>query len=94
ARPCGLLDADGQTPAELVGFVRGMGVRDGVLGLAMAFAPGAAAKRTATWARVCADLADAAFLGGALPDRSVRGKVAMVAGGWAALTALSARTLR
>jgi hypothetical protein len=91
-KPSGLLRGDKPEPEQET-FVRTLGVRDLASGVAMAFAPGRAAMRTAIAVRVASDLGDLAVLGSALRGKPERTKVMAVAGGWGALCALSALTV-
>ncbi len=92
-RPSGMLRGGAPEPEQET-FVRTLGIRDLASGVAMALAPTRAAMRTAIAVRVASDLGDLAVLGQALKDRPERAKVMAVAGGWAALCALSALTTR
>lgn len=94
AAPCGLTDTDGRTPGEVAVLCRGIGTRDVVSGLAMTMARDTPALRQAIAVRVASDAGDAALFGTLLPDSRARSKAACVAGGWAALCALSALTVR
>jgi hypothetical protein len=89
--PSGMLRGDRPEPEQET-FVRTLGVRDLASGLAMAFAPGRSAMRTAIAVRVVSDLGDLVVLGRALRGKPERTKVMAVAGGWAAVCALSALT--
>ena len=88
-KPSGMLRGDKPEPEQET-FVRTLGVRDLASGLAMAFAPGRKAMRTAIAVRVVSDLGDLVVLGQALQGRPERTKVMAIAGGWASLCALSA----
>jgi hypothetical protein len=91
-KPSGMLRGDKPEPEQET-FVRTLGVRDLASGVAMAFAPGRKAMRTAIAVRVASDLGDLAVLGQALRGKPERTKVMAVAGGWGALCALSALTV-
>ncbi|MFJ9343042.1 hypothetical protein ACIRP0_27670 [Streptomyces sp. NPDC101733] len=84
ARPCGLSE---QGSAALL--IRAVGVRDAIIGAAMAAAPVGAALRTVTLCRVAADLGDALLFGSFLPGRDERAKAASAALAWAALGGLT-----
>jgi hypothetical protein len=92
-KPSGMLRGARPEPEQET-FVRTLGIRDVASGLAMAFAPGGAALRTAIAVRVAADLGDLVVLGRALRGRPERPKVMAAAGGWAAVCALSALATR
>jgi len=91
--PSGMLRGDSAEP-EQAAFVRTLGARDLASGLAMVFAKGPKAMRVALAVRVASDLGDLVVLGSALRDKPERSKVMAVAGGWGALCALSALTVR
>jgi hypothetical protein len=88
-KPSGMLRGDKPEPEQET-FVRTLGVRDLASGLAMAFAPGRKSMRTAIAVRVVSDLGDLVVLGHALRGKPERIKVMAIAGGWAAVCALSA----
>ncbi|HEY7592247.1 MAG TPA: hypothetical protein VH969_03770 [Actinophytocola sp.] len=92
-KPSGLLRG-GRPEPEQETFVRTLGVRDLASGLAMAFAPGRRAMRTAIAVRVASDLGDLVVLGRALEGKPERTTVLAAAGGWAAVCALSALATR
>ena len=86
ARPCGLVDEDGNVTSGVAALIRGVGVRDAATGAALAFAPTHGVLRAAGLARVAADFGDAALLGAFAPDAKTRRNVIAVAGGWGLLT--------
>lgn len=92
-KPSGMLRG-GRPEPEQAAFVRTLGVRDLASGLAMAFAPGRKALRTAIAVRVASDAGDLVVLGLALRGRPERPKVMAVAGGWGVLCALSTLATR
>jgi hypothetical protein len=92
-KPSGMLRG-GRPEPEQAAFVRVLGVRDLASGLAMLFAPSRKAMRTAIAVRVASDAGDLVVLGQALKENPARPKVVAVAGGWAALCALSALATR
>lgn len=92
-KPSGMLRGDKPEPEQET-FVRTLGIRDLASGLAMAFAPGRKAMRTAIAVRVVSDLGDLVVLGQALQGKPERTKVMAIAGGWGALCALSALATR
>jgi hypothetical protein len=67
-----------------------IGIRDLVSGIAIVVAPAGGVLLAALAARVTFDLGDAASFGRLLPTAHGRRKIAAVALGWAALSALSA----
>jgi hypothetical protein len=67
-----------------------VGVRDIVSGIAIVVAPSGGVLLAALGARVAFDLTDCAAFGMLLPEPAARRKVALVAGGWGALAAVSA----
>jgi hypothetical protein len=87
--PSGMLRGTSAEPQQAA-FVRTLAVRDIASGLAMVFARGRRATRTALAVRVASDTGDLVVLGTALRGRPERKRVMAVAGGWAALCALSA----
>lgn len=90
ARPCGLVDGDGDAPPGIRTLVGGIGVRDIAIGGAMVLAPRGPALRTAVAARVFSDAADAVVFGtGLAPGR--RSRIAGFAAFWAGLCAVSGR---
>lgn len=94
AGPCKLTDEAGRVPRQVRTLVTAIGARDLASGLALALAPAGRPMRLALATRVACDLGDAVFLAAGVPDAEARKKVVAVAGGWAALTALSALTAR
>ncbi|MBB5786646.1 hypothetical protein [Jiangella mangrovi] len=87
ARPCELVEPDGSlTPSTRI-LCRAIGLRDAASGTAMLTAPAGAALTWATTVRVAADTADAVGFGLTLPSARARRNAALVAGGWALLTA-------
>lgn len=93
AKPCKLVDPAGRVPKQVRTLVVAIGARDLVSGVALAVAPDGRAQRLALAVRVAADLGDAVFLTAGVP-REARRKVAGVASGWGALTALSGLATR
>jgi len=93
AGPCRLTDADGRVPGPVHTLVTAIGARDLVSGLALTLAPAGRPLRLALATRVACDLGDAVFLTAGVPHEA-RKKVVAVAGGWAALSALSGLTIR
>jgi hypothetical protein len=89
AKPCGLTRPDGSVPEEVAGLVRSLGVRDVALAVALALAPAGYPLRLLTAARVISDGADAIWFSRLVRDKSMKRKVAGVAGGWALLEALA-----
>ena len=67
-----------------------VGVRDVVSGVAIVVAPSGGVLLAALGARVAFDFADCAAFGMLLPEPAARRKVALVAGGWGTLAAVSA----
>ena len=67
-----------------------VGVRDIVSGIAILAAPRGDALLAALAARVAFDLSDCVAFGTLLPAPAARRKVAVIAGGWGALAAVSA----
>jgi hypothetical protein len=67
-----------------------VGVRDIVSGIAIVLAPSGGVLLAALGARVAFDLADCAAFGTLLPEPAARRKVAVVAGAWGTLAAVSA----
>ncbi|WP_167150948.1 hypothetical protein [Streptomyces sp. MBT27] len=95
AKPCALpLEPGGRVPRDTSLLVRAFGSRDLVIGLAMVAATGDDARRLATGCRVAADTSDAVIFGTQLPHRQARLKAAGAAISWAALCALSLRSIR
>lgn len=90
ARPCGLVDKEGEPLPGTSTLVAAVGARDLAIGVAMMAAPEGAALRTAIAARVASDLGDAAVFGATLPDPAARRRVAGVALAWGAACAVSA----
>lgn len=90
AKPCGLVDAGGEVPADVEPLIRSIAARDTFIGLAMVAAPAGAPLRWATGLRALSDLGDAAVLGSALPDTAARKKVIEVSGAWATACAVAA----
>ncbi|WP_205614332.1 hypothetical protein [Streptomyces dangxiongensis] len=86
ARPCGLVDADGQVGPYTVVVLRPLAWRDAACGLAMLVAPQGPALATATTVRIASDVGDALLFGPVLPGRVRRAGAAVSALGWAALT--------
>ncbi|MEU9108275.1 hypothetical protein AB0D54_28880 [Streptomyces xanthophaeus] len=80
ARPCGLPET-GSTAL----LIRALGVRDAVIGAAMATVPEGAALRTAVLCRVAVDAGDALLFGTFLARRTERAKAASAALAWAGL---------
>ncbi|MER6035841.1 hypothetical protein ABT133_18265 [Streptomyces sp. NPDC001835] len=87
ARPCGLVDRDGDVDPHTAAVLRTLAVRDAVNGLAMTVAPRGPALVTASAVRIASDVGDAVLFGGALPGRFRRAGAVGTALGWAALTA-------
>jgi hypothetical protein len=82
--PCRLEDtSDTRT------LVRGIGVRDTAVGIAMILAPAGPARRVAVGARIAADLGDAGVFGAGLAGRGSRAKVVAFAAGWGLLSLLA-----
>ncbi|MFE9118621.1 hypothetical protein [Streptomyces sp. NPDC007172] len=95
AKPCALpLEPGGRVPGDTGLLIRALGSRDLVIGLAMVAATDDDARRFATWCRVAADASDAVIFGTQLPHRQARLKAAGAAVSWAALCALSLRSIR
>jgi hypothetical protein len=67
-----------------------VGVRDIVSGIAIVLAPSGGVLLAAIAARVAFDLTDCVAFGTLLPEPAARRKVALIAGGWGALAAVSA----
>ncbi|MEU1708749.1 hypothetical protein ABZ478_25895 [Streptomyces sp. NPDC005706] len=86
ARPCGLVDRDGDVGPHTAAVLRPLAVRDAVSGLAMAVAPRGPALVTASAVRIASDVGDAVLFGTALPGRFRRAGAVVTALGWAALT--------
>ncbi|WP_426362137.1 hypothetical protein [Streptomyces sp. E-08] len=80
ARPCGLPE---QGSSALL--IRALGVRDAVIGAAMATLPAGSPQRTAVLCRVAVDTGDALLFGTFLAHRTERAKAAAAALTWAAL---------
>ena len=66
-----------------------VGIRDMVSGIAIVLAPAGGALLAVLGARVAFDAGDAAAFGRLLPTRSARRKVAAIAVGWGAISALA-----
>ncbi|MGW8744502.1 hypothetical protein [Streptomyces sp. NPDC055794] len=93
ARPCALVDANGDVPASTATLIRALGARDVMIGTAMTVARDARASQTVSMCRVAADLSDAVIFGAVLSGQQ-RAKVAGFAAGWGALCAGAAAGLR
>jgi hypothetical protein len=89
ARPCGLVDDEGNVSTGVAALIRGIGVRDAAAGLAMAFAPTQTVLRIAGLVRVAADAGDATLLGAVATDPKIRRNIIAVAGGWGLLTLIT-----
>ncbi|MDT8914717.1 hypothetical protein [Amycolatopsis sp. PS_44_ISF1] len=94
AGPCGLIEADGRLSKSTTVLSRAVGARDLVSGLAMAVAPSRLAMTVAIGVRVACDASDAVVFGRGLPEAKARRNAALVAGGWAAVCALSFVSVR
>ncbi|MEY2233498.1 MULTISPECIES: DUF4267 domain-containing protein [Streptomyces] len=95
AKPCDLpLESDGRPPRQAGLLIRAIGARDTAIGVAMTVASSESARRSAAWCRVATDTADAALFGTLLESKQARWKVAGFALSWAALCALSLRSIR
>ncbi|MBB4934512.1 hypothetical protein F4561_005332 [Lipingzhangella halophila] len=91
AVPTGLAEGDGSVSRETRVLTSLIGFRDVAVGTGMALAPRGPALRWLIAARVASDAGDAVFLGRGLASAPRRTGAVLVAGGWAALCALSAK---
>ncbi len=89
ARPCEMLDANGDVPADVATSLRAVSARDAVVSLLMMTAPAGPALRTAVTVRAISDLCDAAVFGAPVSPGS-RAKVIGVPLTWG-LLCLAAR---
>ncbi|PKW15563.1 hypothetical protein [Saccharopolyspora spinosa] len=93
AVPCGLTDAAGKTSPGMAALCRGIGARDVVSGLALAFAPSPNPLRLAVVGRVATDIGDALLLGSLKPEPPTRSTLATFAAGRGLLSALIGLTI-
>ncbi len=84
AKPCGLLDQDGQVPPATAGLIRATGMRDATLAVLLALAPAGGRMRRMTIARVICDGSDACWFAQLAPPGQ-RLKIGGVAATWALL---------
>lgn len=89
ARPCEMLDADGQVPPHVATALRAVSARDTIVSLLMMTAPRGPALRTAVTVRAVSDLTDAVVFG-ARVSAAARAKVVGVPLAWG-LLCLAAR---
>lgn len=92
ARPCEMLDADGQVPPDVATSLRAVSARDAVVSLLMLVAPPGPALRTAVTVRAISDLSDAAVFGARVSAAS-RVKVVGVPLAWGLLCLASRREM-
>jgi hypothetical protein len=91
ARPCEMLDVDGQVPPDVASSLRAVSARDAVVSLLMMAAPVGPALRTAVTVRAISDLSDAAVFGARVSSAS-RAKVIGVPLAWGLLCLATRRS--
>ena len=87
AKPCHMLDEQGEVPVQVQTLIRSVGSRDAAVAAALLFAPPGPATRVLTTARIVSDLADSVWFARLPLTTESKAKVSGTAAGWAALEA-------
>lgn len=91
ARPCGLLDDQGEVPPGVATTIRAVSARDVAASIALCVVPAGRPLRTVIALRAAADFSDAVVFGLLSGDPKVRNKVVAVTTTWGVLTLASRR---
>jgi hypothetical protein len=89
ARPCQILDDQGEVPARVKALVRSIGTRDAALAAALVVCAPGRGSAVLSAARVVSDAADAVWFASLPIPAGAKAKVAGAAAGWAGLEAFA-----